>query len=314
MQDISILKQSLPYLQKYRDKLFVIKIGGEIVQDRGSLEGLAEAITLLHLVGIRIIVVHGGGPQASELSKKLGQEPKIVDGRRITDDQTLDVTKMVFAGKINIEILSALRKFGRSAVGLSGVAAGIIHAVKRKEMEVTDPETGRPRMIDFGHVGDITDIDGTLLRDLVERHYIPVITSLGSDSEGNVLNINADTVASAIARKLQAAKLILMTNVDGVLEERNGQKRLISTLTTGEAKAEIEQGTIRGGMLPKIQACLSAIDEGVHRAHILNGFDPQALLTEIFTKKGCGTMITSSIEEDAYQRELRFFSAEGAVS
>ncbi len=301
MNDVGVLKQAIPYIQRYRDATFVIKLGGDLAAMHETLSSICEDMTLLSLVGIRIVIVHGGGPQATALSEKLGWKPEIVEGRRITGEKDLDVAKMVFAGKINVEILSALQHCGAKAVGLSGVDAGILQTKKREVTRIKDPATGLERQIDFGFVGDVTGVDPSLLVDLIEKRYIPVISSLGSDPGGMILNINADTVGGEIARALKAAKYISLTNVDGVL---GPDKRLISTLTVAQAELDMARGIIAGGMIPKVRACLLAVQGGVHRAHILNGTSAHALLSEIFTSRGTGTMIIDNMEKDVYAREL----------
>lgn len=301
MNAIGVLKQALPYIKRYREAVFVVKFGGELAAERETLAALCEDVTLLTLVGIRVVVVHGGGPQATALSEKLGWKPEIVEGRRVTGEKDLDIAKMVFAGKINVEILSALQRAGAKAVGLSGVDAGILQTKRREITRVKDPATGLERQIDFGFVGDVTGVDPSLLLDLIEKRYIPVVSSLGSDADGTVLNVNADTVGGEIARSLKAAKYISLTNVDGVL---GTDGKPISTLTVEQAELDMARGVITGGMVPKVRACLLAVQGGVHRAHILNGFTPQVLLAEVFTSKGAGTMIIDRMEEDVYAREL----------
>lgn len=301
MNNVSVLRQALPYIKRYRDATFVVKLGGELAVKRETLLSICEDITLLSLVGIRPVVVHGGGPQANALSEKLGWKPEIVEGRRVTGEKDLDIAKMVFAGKINVEILSALQHCGAKAVGLSGVDAGILKTKKREVTRIKDPATGQERAVDFGFVGDVTGVDPALLVDLIEKRYIPVISSLGAGEDGAVLNVNADTVGGEIARALKAAKYISLTNVDGVL---GPDKKLISTLTVEQAELDMARGVITGGMVPKIRACLLAVQGGVHRAHILNGLAPQVLLAEVFTAKGAGTMIIDRMEKDVYEREI----------
>ena len=291
MNDIGILKQALPYLRHHKKSTMVVKLGGEIAANATALRSLAEDISLLTHVGIRLVVVHGGGPQATEMQKRLGLEPVMVGGRRVTDEATLDVAKMVFAGKINTDMLSALRAQGVSAVGLSGVDGDVLHAVKRPPTEVVDPATGAKTIVDYGHVGDVTRVDTSLLRLLLENKYVPVISSLASDGDGNILNVNADTVASVIAKDLQAAKLVILTGVPGLLRDKGDPASLVSRITTDEARAAMKDGTVSGGMLPKLKALVDAVDGGVGRGHILSGTEPGALLLELFTSKGSGTLI-----------------------
>lgn len=291
MSDVKLLKQVLPYLRHHRKSTMVVKLGGEIAANPEALRGLAEDIALLSHVGVRIVMVHGGGPQATEMQKRLGLEPVMVGGRRVTDEATLDVAKMVFAGKINTDILSALRGQGVQAVGLSGVDGDVLSAKKRPPAEVVDPVTGQSQVVDYGHVGDITRVDTSLLQLLMEHKYVPVIASLASDAQGNILNINADTVASAIAKDLQASKLVILTGVPGLLRRKDDPSSLVSRITTAEAKAAMKTGSVSGGMLPKLKALVDAVEGGVGRGHILSGTEPGALLLELFTSQGSGTLI-----------------------
>jgi acetylglutamate kinase len=291
VKDIVLLKEALPYLRHHKKSTMVVKLGGEVAASADALRSLAEDLSLLTHVGVRIVVVHGGGPQATEMSKRLGLEPVMVGGRRVTDEATLDVAKMVFAGKINTDILSALRGQGVSAVGLSGVDGDILHAKKRPPTEVIDPETGVKSLVDYGHVGDVTRVDTHLVTLLLEHKYVPVISSLGSDGDGNILNINADTVASVIAKDLKASKLIILTGVPGLLRDRGDPASLVSRITTDEARKAMKSGSVSGGMLPKLKALVEAVEGGVERGHVLSGFEPGAILLELFTSAGCGTLI-----------------------
>lgn len=291
MRDVTLLKEALPYLRRHRRRTMVVKLGGEIAANAQALASLAQELSLLAHVNIRVVVVHGGGPQASDLSRRLGLEPKLVQGRRVTDEETLTVAKMVFAGSINLDILAALRGQGLHAVGLSGVDGDILHAQRRPPTPMRDDATGETTLVDFGHVGDVTDVNTHLLSLLVENGYVPVISSLGSDAEGNVLNINADTVASLIAVDLEASKLISMTTVPGLLRDAKDPASVISRLTVSEARALLDSGSIAGGMIPKIQALVSAVERGVERGHVLSGLDENALLLELFTAEGVGTLI-----------------------
>ncbi|HZJ69889.1 MAG TPA: acetylglutamate kinase [Planctomycetota bacterium] len=245
---VRVIKQALPYLRQHRRQVMVIKLGGELAGNPDALRSLAEDISLLLHVGVRLVVVHGGGPQATEVSKRLGLTPTMVEGRRVTDEQTLDVAKMVFAGKINTDILSALRAQGVRAVGLSGVDADIVSAARRKPTEMRDEATGETKLVDFGYVGDVVAVDGSLLLLLMENGYVPVLASLGADSEGEILNINADTVASVIAQDLRAGKLISLTAVPGVLKDKDDPTTMIPLLTTAQARALLEGGTVGGGL------------------------------------------------------------------
>jgi acetylglutamate kinase len=290
MLDVSILIQALPYIREFRDKLFVVKFGGELVRDREHLDAIAGDLTLLHLVGIRLVVVHGGGPQANELSELLGFKPQIVQGRRVTDEKTLEVAKMVFAGKINVEILSALRKHGGKGVGVSGVDSGIIRARKRPVTTVVD-DVGETREVDFGYVGDIEAVETDLVTHLVANGYIPVVASLAADDDGTILNVNADTIAAELAVQMRAEKLIMMTTVPGVYKDFATKDEIWSELTVEEARALLEGGTAGKGMNPKLSACARAVEAGVREAHIINGLMRHSLLMEVFTRRGIGTMV-----------------------
>lgn len=292
MQDVSILVQALPYIRAFRHKLFVVKFGGELLRDREHLEAIASDLTLIHMVGIRVVVVHGGGPQANELSESLGFSPQLVGGRRVTDEAALEVAKMVFAGKINTEILSALHKHGGRGVGLTGVDAGLVQAHKRPITTVV--ENGATQQVDWGFVGDIDAIDPTVLIHLVEKGFIPVVSSLAADADGTILNVNADTIAAELAISLQAEKLISMTTVAGVYKDFATKAELWSSLTPEQALQLIKDGTAGKGMKPKLEACARAVERGVREAHVINGLTRHSLLMEVFTNKGIGTMIARS--------------------
>jgi acetylglutamate kinase len=286
-EDLELLRHALPYINRFKGQTFVVKIGGDIAEEESVLHTFCEEVALLAQVGIHIVMVHGGGKQATDLSEKLGYEPKMVNGRRVTDEKTLDVVMMVFAGKINTEILSSLRKAGVEAVGISGVDGGILNAVKRPPRKVKNDVTGKEELVDYGHVGDIHSVDPKLLNTLLAADFVPVIASLGGDDAGNILNINADTVASKVAAALKAEKLILASDVDGILKE---DKTLISRTTPHEVEQLVREGVIKGGMIPKAQSAIEALMEGVKSVHIINGQKPSTLLAEVFTDTGAGTM------------------------
>ncbi len=290
---LDLLREALPYIQRFKGHSFVVKLSGKVTEDRANLTSLAEELALLHQVGIRICVVHGGGKQLSDLALKLGVEQTIIEGRRVTDDATLEMAKMVFAGKINTDILAALRHRGIEAVGLSGVDANIIHAERRPPREVLNRKTGARAQVDFGHVGDVVSINSRLLTVLLDHGYLPVISSLGADDDGMVFNINADTVATEIAVTLKAEKLILLSDVDGLYLQSNNPESKISRATIDEAEALVFSGAATGGMIPKLQSITAVLRRGVHSAHIISGTRRNALLSEIFTDKGTGTMIIS---------------------
>jgi len=290
---LDLLREALPYIQRFKGQTFVVKLSGKVTENQENLISLAEEMALLHQVGIRICVVHGGGKQLSELAKQLGIEQTIIEGRRVTDDATLDMAKMIFAGKINTDILAALRNRGIEAVGLSGVDGNIVHAERRPPKEILNRETGVRDKVDFGHVGDVVQINARLLTVLLDHGYLPVISSLGADAEGMVFNINADTIAAEIAVQLRAEKLILLSDVDGIYLTAGAPQTKLSRLTATEAGELISSGAASGGMIPKLQSIVVLLERGVHSAHIISGAKRNALLSEIFTDKGTGTMIVA---------------------
>ncbi len=300
MEDLSLLKQALPYIKQYRNKTFVIKFGGEVVSDAERMDGLAADIALLRELNIRMVIIHGGGPQATELAERLGIETEKVEGRRITDDRMLEVTKMVFAGKISTDILSALRRHDTPGIGLSGVDGDLIDAVRRPPKRYVDEATGQVREVDFQNVGDIRSVNPDVLRVLLENRFVPVVASLGADESGSVLNINADTIAAEIAGALPAEKLFLFSNVSGILKDVKDPASRFSYLTEDAAEDLLRQKAVSGGMIPKVLAAIQAVRKGVKRVHIMNGLEKNALLYEVFTVKGLGTMVLDRHEEAAY--------------
>lgn len=290
---LDLLREALPYIQRFKGKTFVVKLSGKVTEDQDNLGSLVEELALIHQVGIRLCVVHGGGKQLSDLAVQLGIEQTIINGRRVTDDATLDMAKMIFAGKINTDILAALRRKGVGAVGLSGVDGNIVHAVRRPSGEVLNSATGVREEVDFGHVGDIVDINDRLLRVLLDHDYLPVISSLGADDEGRVFNINADTIATEIAVRLGAEKLVMLSDVDGIYLRPGEQATKLSRLTAEEVLALVRDGVATGGMIPKLQNIADLLSRGVRSAHIIKGSLRNALLTEVFTDEGTGTMIVA---------------------
>jgi acetylglutamate kinase len=290
---LDLLREALPYIQRFKGQTFVVKLSGKVTESQENLTSLAEELALLHQVGIRISVVHGGGKQLSDLANKLGVEQTIIEGRRVTDDATLEMAKMIFAGKINTDILAALRQRGIEAVGLSGVDGNIVHAERRPPKEILNRETGVRDKVDFGHVGDVVRINSRLLTVLLDHGYLPVISSLGADNDGMVFNINADTVAAEIAVRLRAEKLILLSDVDGIYLTAGDPGTKLSRLTATAAGELISTGAASGGMIPKLQSIIVLLERGVHSAHIISGTKRNALLSEIFTDKGTGTMIVA---------------------
>ncbi|MBV8858560.1 MAG: acetylglutamate kinase [Acidobacteria bacterium] len=290
-QRLDLLREALPYIQRFKGKTFVVKLSGKVTDEPENLASLAEELALLHQVGIRVCVIHGGGKQLTELAELMGVEQTIINGRRVTDDATLDMAKMIFAGKINTDILAALRQRGVHAVGLSGVDGNIVRAERRPPKEIVNQETGKSERVDFGHVGDVLEIDDRLLRVLLDHDYLPVVSSLGADDEGRVFNINADTIAAEIAVRLEAEKLVMLSDVDGIYLRPGEQATKISRLTAAEVEALIRDGVATGGMIPKLQNITELLRRGVRSAHIIKGSLRNALLSEVFTDEGTGTMI-----------------------
>ena len=292
-QRLDLLREALPYIQRFKGKTFVVKLSGKVIEEHENLASLTEELALLHQVGIRVCVVHGGGKQLTELAEQLGVAQTIIDGRRVTDDATLDMAKMIFAGKINTDILAALRHRGVEAVGLSGVDGNIVLARRRPPKEIVNRETGAREQVDFGHVGDVVEINDRLLRVLLDHEYLPVVSSLGADDEGRVFNINADTIASEIAVRLGAEKLVMLSDVDGLYLSPGDRATKISRLTAAEVEALIRDGVATGGMIPKLQSVTEILRRGVRSAHIIEGSARNALLSEVFTDEGTGTMIVA---------------------
>jgi len=290
-EKLDLLREALPYIQRFQGKTFVVKFSGKVTEGKENLLSLAEELALLHQVGIRVCVIHGGGKQLNELAEKLGVAQTVISGRRVTDDDTLELAKMIFRGKINTEILAALRHRGIEAVGLSGIDGGVVKAVKRPPKDVINKETGETETVDFGHVGDIVDVDTRLITLLLENRYLPIISSLGADDEGKVYNINADTIAAEIAASLQAEKLILLSDVNGIYLDEKDETSKISRLTVIEARSLIEDGRATGGMVPKLENLISLLRRGVGSAHVISGTKRNALLSEVFTDEGTGTMV-----------------------
>ena len=289
--DFSIFKSALPYLRSFKGKTFVVKLGGELVANRAALDNLAMQLSILDSIGIRLVVVHGGGAQASELAKRLGVENRFVAGRRVTSAEMLEVTKMTFAGSINIDITNAFECQGIRSVGLSGVDSDLVQVTQRPPVEVHDPSEGTKAHVDYGLVGDISGVDTRLTEDLLRHGYVPVVCSLAADSKGQILNINADSMATELAIHLKAAKLLFITAVDGVLRELKDPSTLVSLLELGEIETLIKGGSVSGGMIPKLTNCARALKAGVSRVHIVSGFSSDSLLRELFTNEGCGTMM-----------------------
>jgi acetylglutamate kinase len=296
---IAGLKGALRYVRAYRDQIFVVKLGGDVLADPETLDGIAAQLALLSSLSIRLVVVHGGGPQATALSRRLGVEPRLVAGRRVTDDCALDVAKMMYAGKINVELIAALRDHRVQGVGLSGVDADLITAHRRPPVTVTD-DGGAPGLVDYGHVGDIDRVDSRVLLTLLEARMVPVIASLAGGEGSEIYNVNADTVAESLAVAVRAQKLIFLTGAPGVLRDRNDPATLVAFADPDDLAGLMENGALGGGMRPKVESCIRAANGGVERTHILDGRVPDALLLEVFTGAGCGTMIVGRKEKATY--------------
>ncbi|RMH62534.1 MAG: acetylglutamate kinase [Zetaproteobacteria bacterium] len=282
------LIEALPYLQRFADQTIVIKYGGHAMVDEQLKHSFALDITLLKQVGINPVVVHGGGPQIGQLLDKIGKKSQFIDGMRVTDRETMDIVEMVLAGRVNKEIVANINRAGGKAVGLSGKDAGLICARKLTQIRHNAPELAAPEIIDLGHVGQVHRVNTEILSILEKDRFIPVIAPVGYHKDAaQSYNINADLVAASIARAMGAAKLILLTDVAGVLDR---DKQLVSSLNRSQAERMIAEGTIAGGMIPKVTCCLEAIDNGVGQAHIIDGRIPHALLLELFTDEGVGTV------------------------
>lgn len=282
-----ILMEALPYIRTFSNKTFVIKLGGNAMLDRSLSHSFSLDMILLNYVGIHPVIVHGGGPQIEELMTRLGRQSKFVDGLRVTDQETMDVVEMVLVGKINKEIVSQINKNGGKAVGLSGKDGNLVMA---KKLQVLDKKDAS-KTIDLGMVGEITSVNPRVINTLDTDQFIPVIAPLGVGESGETYNINADTAAGEISEALQAEKLILLTDIEGV-KDRNGT--LLSTLTEKEVEKLIENRSIRGGMIPKVTCCCKALNNGVGKAHIIDGRVEHAVLLEIFTDGGVGTQIVKA--------------------
>ncbi|MFW2403524.1 MAG: acetylglutamate kinase [Gammaproteobacteria bacterium] len=290
---VAALKHAAPYIRMFKHKTFVLKAGGEIFASPESTRDFLEQISILHELGIRIVLVHGGGPQSTELATNLGVETTFVEGRRVTDAQSLEVATMVLNGQINTRILAACRDIGIPAVGISGVDAGLIRASKRPPVDVYGHEGGP---VDYGFVGDIESVEADILRTQIASGLVPVISPLSADESGTVLNINADTVAAALAAALDAEKLILVTGAPGILEDRSDPESLMSYIDLDGLERLHKGGSLAEGMLPKARAIEAAIRGGVKRVHVISHKLPDSLLLEVFTNEGTGTLVVENID------------------
>ena len=274
-----VLIEALPYIQRFNRKIIVVKYGGSAMVDEELKKRVIEDVTLLKLVGFKPIIVHGGGKEISNMVKRLGMEPKFINGLRVTDEETMDVAEMVL-GKVNKSLVQLVESLGVRAIGISGKDGGLLTVEKK----YADGE-------DIGYVGEITEVNAEILYDLLEKDFLPIICPIGLDKNYQTYNINADDAACAIARAMQAEKLAFLTDIEGVYKDPKDPSTLISELTVSEAEKLMEEGYIGGGMLPKLHNCIDAIENGVSRVHILDGRIPHCLLLEIFTNKGIGTAI-----------------------
>lgn len=282
-----VLTEALPYIQRFHGRTIVIKYGGNAMVDDDLKGAFARDVVLLKLVGINPVIVHGGGPQISQLLERIGKKSEFIDGMRVTDRETMDVVEMVLGGLVNKDIVNLINSHGGRAVGLSGKDGGMIRA-RRMTLERSDPEAQAPEIIDLGHVGEVEQVDPQVVRTLDEQQFIPVIAPIGVGEDGQTYNINADTVAGKLAITLSAEKLILLTNTVGVLDQDGA---LLTGLGASDVERYIADGTIAGGMLPKVRCALDAVNSGVRGAHIIDGRVRHAVLLEIFTDSGVGTLI-----------------------
>ena len=287
MQKVGVLLESLPYIKEYFNKVVVVKIGGSMMEDDSIIKSVLDDLVLMKFVGIKVVLIHGGGKQITKLMEEKGIKAKFIDGLRVTTKEVISIVKMVLVGSINSKIVSFLNQHGDIAVGVSGNDANFIKCSKKiyKKDGVE---------VDLGYVGEVESIDRKFLDDILSNNHIPVIATLGVDKKGNSYNINADSCASDIAKSLEAEKMIMLTDVDGIFDDKGkGDIKLISRLTSQQCIEMIENGKINSGMIPKVRACMDALDGSVGRTHILNGTREHSVLVEIFTDKGIGTMITT---------------------
>lgn len=292
METVNILVEALPFIKQFHNKKIVIKYGGHAMIDEESMESTSRDTVLLKYVGMKPIIVHGGGPEISRGMDKLGKEPNFSQGLRITDKETIEIIKMVLVGKISTDIVSQIGLHGGKSIGVSGKDAGLIQSCKKSPHVFKDPKTGQEKEVDLGLVGEVVRINTDILDLLTDNNYIPVISPIGTKKDGKTLNLNADTVAGEIASASDSEKLIILTDVPGLLRDQNDPDSLIRHLTLDEIPDLIEEGVISGGMIPKIETCINAIKNGVSSAHIIDGRIKHSILLEIFTKEGVGTMIT----------------------
>ena len=278
-QRAAVITEALPYIQKYYDKIFVVKYGGNAMINEELKEAVMGDIVLLSLIGIKVVLVHGGGPEITEMLGKINKKSEFVDGLRVTDRETVDIVQMVLAGKINKNLVNLIENKGGKAMGLSGIDGHMIEAEMLDDVH--------------GYVGEITNVNVQPILDVLDKGYIPVISTVGYDCDGNTYNINADTAAARIAGELKAESLISMTDIDGILRDKNDPSTLISKIQVSEAPQLMKEGVISGGMIPKINCCIEAIRRGVHKVFVIDGRIPHSILIEVLTDAGIGTMFVS---------------------
>jgi acetylglutamate kinase len=286
---VRALRSAAPYIRMYKGKVFVIKASGGVFGDAASTRGLIEQVAILHQVGIRVVLVHGGGPQLTQIQEKLGITPRVVAGRRVTDEKSMEVTSMVLNGLVNTQILGMCREFDIAAVGVSGVDAGLVRAHKRLPVQVEG------EVVDYGFVGDIDLIDAKVLQQLLEDGLMPVVSPVSADDKGTLLNINADTVAAGIGAALKAEKLMLCTGAPGILESPDDPRSIISYTDLAGLRKLKEQGSLKDGMLPKAKAIEEAIRGGVRRVHVISYKSTDGILAEVFTNEGTGTLVVENV-------------------
>lgn len=289
LEKASILVEALPYIKKFYGKTVVIKYGGHAMLNHGLKEAVLTDAVLMKYVGMHPVIVHGGGPEITGMLKRVGKESRFVGGLRVTDEETMEIVEMVLVGKINKEIVAQINRIGGRAVGLSGKDANLFQAVK-KYRKIRTPEGGE-EMADIGFVGDISKVNPEIVATVITEGYIPVVAPVAVGAEGESYNVNADYAAGRLAAALNADKLIILTDVEGIMTDRNDPNSLISLLRVDEVPSLIEKGIIDGGMIPKVECCLDALSGGVRSTHILDGRVPHSILLEVFTDKGIGTMV-----------------------
>ena len=296
---ISALNNAAPYIKLYKDKIFIIKIGGELLRDISSARKLLKQIDTIHQFGIKVILVHGGGPQLTEMIEKSGQVSEFNNGRRVTDQSAISLAVMVLNGEVNTKLLAISVELGIPAIGISGIDGGMILTKKREKIK---DETGA--LVDYGYVGDISSVNMDILNTQLDAGYIPIISSLTANADGVILNVNADTIAATIAYELSAEKLILMTSVPGILMDKNDKTSLISYVNHDSLKKMKSNGKLTDGMLPKVDAIGLALDNRVSRVHIISSNSEDSLLTEIFTNHGTGTLIVKDLTNLTTKEQL----------